>query len=323
MKRNDRCNTLRSWLAAMIMRLLTPIMLWAINNGGDGNDDEPPPPPPPPDREGEDRSWSPEGQYTGPTYGKFADETADQIADLITQKIATPATAWLLTRIISRLDRRANRARLSYTQLMELTGIRSRETLARHIRILEEAGILQVRRRRSDAPKNEKNEYALLGVAASVACWNGPTVEQASTISERRQSASRTSTGSTTEQKNQMVLKPETVETTPGEQDSPAVEPQETDISLEGKDEEPVGAWKDILGYLRLNIPTQDRTTLMALQGVELVAVTEDRIVCAAHNAPTALHFRDHRVQRALQRALDYSPYAGRTIDVREVACRA
>lgn len=81
----------------------------------------------------------------------------------------TPTTIALLNAIISRINRKTNRAEIDYSDLARACGVKSRTTLARHIKLLEEAlGYIAVRRAASSGNRKAINVYSLRGVVADV-----------------------------------------------------------------------------------------------------------------------------------------------------------
>lgn len=87
-----------------------------------------------------------------------------------TREIAyTATTVTLLTAIIGRIDRKRNRAEISYPELMTLAGIKSRTTLADHLYLLEtQLGYIGIRRGKGKGVRRAINVFSLHGVVAQV-----------------------------------------------------------------------------------------------------------------------------------------------------------
>jgi len=78
----------------------------------------------------------------------------------------TSSTINLLTAILERIDKKTGEARIAFSVLMEITGIKSRETIARHVFLLEKAGCVAVRRMRVAHDRMAINVFRLLGDVA-------------------------------------------------------------------------------------------------------------------------------------------------------------
>jgi len=78
----------------------------------------------------------------------------------------TSSTINLLTGILERIDKKTGEARIAFSVLMEITGIKSRETIARHVFLLEKAGCVAVRRMRVAHDRMAINVFRLLGDVA-------------------------------------------------------------------------------------------------------------------------------------------------------------
>lgn len=79
----------------------------------------------------------------------------------------TSATINLLNAILAHVDRQTGKARLAFSVLMELTGLKSRQTVARHIFLLETAGCVVVKRARLGRDMNAINVFTLVNETAS------------------------------------------------------------------------------------------------------------------------------------------------------------
>lgn len=81
----------------------------------------------------------------------------------------TATTVTLLTAIIGRIDRKRNRAEISYPELMMLAAIKSRTTLADHLYLLEtQLGYIGIRRGKGKGVRRAINVFSLHGVVAQV-----------------------------------------------------------------------------------------------------------------------------------------------------------
>jgi len=100
-----------------------------------------------------------------------------KLAEAIRQKIRvlyngvmvryTSTTVNLLNAILEHADRVTARARLSFRVLMDITGISSRETIARHVFLLESAGCVRVKRAKVARDLNATNWFELINETAS------------------------------------------------------------------------------------------------------------------------------------------------------------
>jgi uncharacterized membrane protein len=79
----------------------------------------------------------------------------------------TNTTLTVLQAIIKRIDRKHNQARISFNELLQMTGIVSRSTLADHLYILEsDAQYVRIIRERAGATRNRVNVFKLIGKVA-------------------------------------------------------------------------------------------------------------------------------------------------------------
>lgn len=79
----------------------------------------------------------------------------------------TQTTVGLLNAILERINRETGKAEIAYSVLHEVTGIVSRQTLARHVYLLEKAGCIAVTRGVKVArDRNATNVYRLVGDTA-------------------------------------------------------------------------------------------------------------------------------------------------------------
>jgi len=110
-------------------------------------------------------------------YVKMSVVARRKLAEAIRQKIRvlyngvmvryTSTTVNLLNAILEHADRQTARARLSFRVLMDITGISSRETIARHVFLLESAGCVRVKRAKVARDLNATNWFELINETAS------------------------------------------------------------------------------------------------------------------------------------------------------------
>lgn len=108
----------------------------------------------------------------------------------------TQTTIGLLNAILERIDRQTGKAEIAYSVLHEVTGIVSRQTLARHVYLLEKAGCIAVTRGVKVArDRNATNCYRLVGDTALAflgAGWSPKGILSAKNRTDNNQYDSRT-----------------------------------------------------------------------------------------------------------------------------------
>lgn len=108
-------------------------------------------------------------KYTGPTYGKIANITRQQI---LTHEKCTGSTGWIYTTIVCLINRKTNTLEISLPELAIETGI-TEPTLIKHTKYLEQLGLLSVERESAGAKSDKINRYHLAGQGAAIALYNG------------------------------------------------------------------------------------------------------------------------------------------------------
>jgi hypothetical protein len=115
----------------------------------------------------------PDQPYTGPTYGKIANTTRKLIVGKIAhEKGYTTSTGWLYATIAALINRHTNTLEISLNDLSLETSL-SKQALITHTQLLEDMGIVKVKRESSGPKSNEINIYRLMGQGAEVTLWNG------------------------------------------------------------------------------------------------------------------------------------------------------
>ena len=105
----------------------------------------------------------------GGGFAKVPDAAADALAALIAEGARvdgvryTPTTVALLRAVVAAMCRKSWIARASYEALMASSGIRSRSTMAGHLRLLEAAGLVVVERGTASRTRRKINRIHAVG----------------------------------------------------------------------------------------------------------------------------------------------------------------
>lgn len=109
-------------------------------------------------------------------YVRMSVSASNRLADAINHKRRecykgkmiryTQTTVGLLNAILKRINRATGSARISFSILHQTSGIKSPETIERHIFLLETAGCVKVNRGKAGWNRNAINEFVLIGEVA-------------------------------------------------------------------------------------------------------------------------------------------------------------